>query len=89
MRTAGLIVIWLLMGAVLAGDGTDTVGHGSGELGADTRAWLELQRSGRSAAPERSLPGPVASRIYDRYLNSFEHPVPDQFERDSVMSSTR
>lgn len=49
--------------------------------GAATRAWLDAQRNGESAAPARSVAGVVASRTYQRYLDSFDHPLPVFFER--------
>lgn len=59
------------------------------EAAAETRAWLELQRSGRAGAPARSTSGAVASRAYQRYLDSFEHPLPAFFERESTGSVER
>jgi len=88
MRCAGLIALLLLTGPVWAGS-SDGVSGQSEEPGDETRAWLDLQRSGRAAAPDRPIPGPVASRIYKRYLESFEHPIPAQFDRESGMPSTR
>lgn len=54
------------------------------EIGAQTRQWLELQRSNNAAlgAP-RPMPGEVADEVYQRYLKSFTNPIPDQFERGS------
>jgi hypothetical protein len=37
-----------------------------------TRAWLELQRSRRSAAPVRYMPSDAALRVYLQYLATFE-----------------
>lgn len=49
-------------------------------LGDQTRALLDLQTSGDAASDtDHSLPSGVRSRIYLRYLESFEHPVPDLF----------
>ncbi|TAJ50619.1 MAG: DUF3613 domain-containing protein [Nevskiaceae bacterium] len=53
-------------------------------LGAESRAWTDLQASGSAAAGgARPLPGEVADAVYQRYLNSFKHPIPEQFTRDS------
>ncbi|MCK8515207.1 DUF3613 domain-containing protein [Methylonatrum kenyense] len=49
-------------------------------LGEDTREWLRLQASGAKASDtDHSLPSGVRSRIYQRYLDSFEHPIPELF----------
>ena len=58
----------------------------SGEpvLGADSHAWIDLQASGSAAAGgARPLPGEVADAVYQRYLNSFKHPIPAQFPCES------
>jgi hypothetical protein len=67
----------LLSGAALAADPAPT--------GTQTRAWVKLQKSGTEAskaAPPRGLPGEAADRVYQRYLQSFTHPIPERFERD-------
>ena len=55
--------------------------------GDSTRAWLELQKSG-AAAPEdaRPMAGEVADQVYQRYLNSYKHPIPDTYSRDRFVS---
>ncbi|ROH92981.1 DUF3613 domain-containing protein [Stagnimonas aquatica] len=56
-------------------------------LGADSHAWIDLQASGSAAAGAvRPLPGEVADAIYQRYLDSFKHPIPEQFTRESAGS---
>lgn len=48
--------------------------------GEQTRQWLELQKNGHLASPnQQTLPGPAAARVYERYLNSFTHPIPEYF----------
>lgn len=44
-------------------------------VGQQTRAWLDLQ--GRNAQPGRShaVPGEVADRVYQRYVDSFRAPI--------------
>lgn len=51
--------------------------------GAEARAWLQLQTSNDAAvgAPE-PMPGEVATRVYERWLKSFEYPIPETFERE-------
>ena len=49
-------------------------------MGHDTREWLQLQASGIEASEtDHSLPSGVRSRIYQRYLDSFEYPIPELF----------
>ncbi|MFA5939826.1 MAG: DUF3613 domain-containing protein [Sinimarinibacterium sp.] len=57
-------------------------------LGDDTRTWLEYQESGRGAEGEaRPMPGEVADKVYQRYLNSFDNKIPERFERENFVSS--
>ena len=56
--------------------------------GAQTRAWIELQtRAADSPAPPRPVSGEVADQVYQRYLKSFSHPIPDQFDRQKFVES--
>jgi hypothetical protein len=56
-------------------------------VGTDTRAWLQLQASGDAAdGSERPMPGEVADRVYQRYLKSFEQPIPTEFKREQISS---
>lgn len=48
--------------------------------GEQTRQWLEMQKNGQAASSQnQTLPGPAAAQIYQRYLNSFSHPIPEYF----------
>ncbi|HUP92225.1 MAG TPA: DUF3613 domain-containing protein [Solimonas sp.] len=51
--------------------------------GDETKVWLELQRSGVAGtqAPQ-TMSGEVADQVYERYLKSFAHPIPENFTRD-------
>lgn len=93
MSYAAIIVLCLTALAVPAAgaaDAQDTaMNRPSDAVGGGTRTWLELQRSGASAAPARSVSGVVASRMYKRYLDSFQHPLPVFFERESTATSTQ
>ena len=41
---------------------------------------LELQRSGRMASrEEQTLPGKAQTKIYQRYIDSFGHPIPETY----------
>lgn len=53
-------------------------------FGEQTRAWLELQRSGRAAGAAQPMSDPAAGRVYKRYLDSFSHPIPAFYERDQA-----
>ncbi|WP_282297806.1 DUF3613 domain-containing protein [Stenotrophomonas sp. PS02289] len=50
------------------------------QLGDTTRALLQLQASGERAGKPHTLLGDQASRSYARYLNSFDHPIPEYLE---------
>lgn len=59
---------------------TPAVAHRGADVGERTERLLELQRSGRIASRQRqSLSGEVQSRVYDRYLQSFTHAIPDAY----------
>jgi hypothetical protein len=53
-------------------------------FGSQTRYWLNTQTSGASSATDpRPMPGEVATMVYDRYLKSFTHSIPERYESDS------
>ncbi len=57
--------------------------------GSETRAWLDLQTSGAQASTvERPLPGEIAERSYQRYVKSFEQPLPTEFEREQFVGGS-
>jgi hypothetical protein len=59
-----------------------------GAFGSQTRLWLDTQISGaNSVTEERPMPGEVATRVYQRYLNSFTYPIPQRFTSDSFKST--
>lgn len=49
------------------------------EVGDATRALLRMQAGGTYAAPARPMLGDQASLAYQRYLDSFKHPIPERF----------
>jgi hypothetical protein len=53
----------------------------------ETGLWLGLQSSGTIAGRRYVLPGKEATQIYQRYLKSFEHPIPEQFNFKRSTSS--
>jgi len=56
-------------------------------VGASVRNALELQRSGRAAAPVRPMLEGTAERSYARYLESFTYPIPEQFDRSGAFAA--
>lgn len=57
------------------------------DTGASTREMLELQRSGKAAGPAQRLSGAAEARVYQRYLDSFTHPIPEFYsERESFVA---
>ena len=83
-----LLLIVPLLGvplSVLAADSSPTTAP---QPAADARTWIELQtRAGDSSAPPRPMSGEVADQAYQRYLKSFSHPIPEQFERSKFVES--
>lgn len=49
------------------------------EVGPATHALLEMQRQSAGEHP-RAIDGEQATRSYQRYLKSFEFPIPEKFE---------
>lgn len=84
-RIQGLIctgVVGLGMSLTLPVSAQDDV-----RIGDQTRDWLELQASGAQASEaERPMTGELAERVYQRYLDSFSHPIPEQFAREAFTS---
>lgn len=70
-------------------------GAASGEaaaasFGSTTRDWTNLQTSGSAASrTARPLPGDASKNIYDRYADSFKHPIPEKFDRDSFATKEK
>lgn len=73
-------------GVALAADSGEAVPGAA--FGSQTDAWLSMQLNPAYTANDpRPIPGEVANKTYIRYLNSFSHPIPEQFERQSFSSS--
>lgn len=50
------------------------------ERGATTERWLQVQREGQQASPEPQEATPAERELaYKRWLESFNHPIPDFF----------
>jgi Protein of unknown function (DUF3613) len=75
---AALLPLVLLFAAEIAA--ADSLEQSVGE---ETRRWLELQRSGVAASETRqTVSGPVADAIYKRYVESFQHPIPEFYKSE-------
>ncbi len=81
--TGGCVAI-----ALIAGGGSVAAESGEPQVGDQTRAWLELQDSGNAALGAlRPLPGEVADKVYQRYVESFDNQIPERYERERFVSS--
>ncbi|SAI72443.1 Protein of uncharacterised function (DUF3613) [Bordetella ansorpii] len=49
------------------------------QFGDITRGLVGLQAAGLRAGPGQPLQGPVATAAWNRYMKSFEHPIPQWF----------
>lgn len=59
------------------------------KLGDEVRAWTDLQKSGAASIRDtRPMPGEVADKVYERYLQSFTTPIPLSFERESFVGGS-
>lgn len=53
------------------------------EAPTQTHLWLKLQSSGAIAGTRYKTNGQTATQIYQRYLKSFTHPIPEHFKQSS------
>lgn len=57
------------------------------EAGVESRRWLQAQGSREQAsATQPTLSGPVMRRVHERYLKSFEQPIPEKLADDRPTS---
>jgi len=86
LRLSAALLLVLAAGGAQAQAGQDTPGAGGqgAAPGSDTRQWLDLQRGGSQASPNvQRLPEAARTRALERYLESFGHPIPeDYFDRE-------
>jgi hypothetical protein len=84
MRNAMMVCACLLSAAPAFARTPDVPPSPLPGLGGSTRAWLNLQTNAAAQAPDvRAVPGEVAEEVYQRYVTSFKHPIPEQFPRES------
>ncbi|HLY97044.1 MAG: DUF3613 domain-containing protein [Sideroxydans sp.] len=58
-------------------------------VGARTTQWLDMQREGRAAGNLLPIPGAEAGPSYQRYIDSFATPIPDQLSSQSPAYGAR
>lgn len=59
---------------------SDSAPPASTRVGDVTHQLLAMQAQGTNAGKHLSIPGQEASASYQRYLKSFEHPIPEFYE---------
>lgn len=77
-RTLSAITLGLLLSPAFAADEAAPAPAAAPApiaIGATTEALLDLQRSGLAAGQLQAVQGEVASRNYQRYLDSFKKPT--------------
>ncbi len=52
-----------------------------------TTTWLDMQRAGNHAGKPNPIPGEATARAYERYLKSFEAPIPERFQYQQLRSN--
>lgn len=55
-------------------------------VGTRTSQWLDIQREGRAAGNLLTIPGAEAGPSYQRYMDSFAKPIPDQLLTETPAS---
>ncbi len=58
-------------------------------VGASTTQWLDTQREGRAAGNLLPIPGAEAGPSYQRYIDSFSTPIPDQLYSPTPASGAK
>jgi hypothetical protein len=84
-----LCAAFALTAAVPASGGTDAdaeppISAAGIPIGARTREWLDVQRRASPDRTPRPLPSEAETRAFQRYLESFSHPIPERFELDRI-----
>lgn len=82
---AALLLLSACMPAQAGQTGTDQPAARQPAAGEATRLWLDRQSQGSQASDKaQTLPGPAMERVYERYLKSYTHPIPEHFERENL-----
>lgn len=87
LNAAALIPMMLTLGLSAGAPTRAAAEEGTPPVPGSARDWVELQISGRAASPvERPLPGEMADRSYQRYVDTFSKPIPDTLAREGFLS---
>ncbi|WP_124552356.1 DUF3613 domain-containing protein [Methylophilus methylotrophus] len=74
--------------SVMANDAEDSklaIPSTHGHEPSPVQQWLELQRSGTAASSHsQPMSGEVMEKVHQRYLKSFEKPIPEFYEHDPI-----
>jgi hypothetical protein len=74
--------------ALTQGWGAEHTGRENLKVGEATERLLDWQRRGSYASSHTySMPHAVAAKVYERYVNSFSHPIPERL--DSIMQDVK
>lgn len=82
------LTLFLWIGISLSATAAEAEGGGSSKhaqpaVGTRTAQWLDMQRDGRAAGNLLPIPGAEAGPSYQRYIDSFATPIPDQLSSQS------
>ncbi|MBD2858472.1 DUF3613 domain-containing protein [Spongiibacter sp. KMU-158] len=89
MRASALLILssLLLAPTVYAQDGKDS-GYQSERPNTRVAQLMELQRSGKQESKEEQhLDGQTRTKVYTRYVDSFDSPIPERFTGDNFTAS--
>ncbi len=77
---------FLSMHNAMADDNQSSPSPPVGEA-SSTQQWLELQRSGKFASPQaQPISGEVMDKVHQRYLKSFEKPIPEFYDHETPVT---
>jgi len=81
---AALLLVWGMSAQAEPPEAAEPAAEQAGN-GEATRLWLERQAQGSQASTKaQPLSGPAMERVYQRYLKSFTHPIPDRLENERI-----
>lgn len=88
-RILFLVLLGLSIGSAMAegveGNEPQTISSTHAQKPSPVQQWLELQRSGKAASPQaQPMSGEVMEKVHQRYLKSFEKPIPEFYAHDPV-----
>jgi hypothetical protein len=85
------LLLWIgfSLSATAAEEEADQGKNDKTEVGTRTAQWLDLQREGRAAGNMLPIPGAEAGPSYQRYIDSFARPIPEQLYSQTPASSAK